>query len=134
MFLSDLSLEKKSTSFVTLLQTGRQDCFNLISFLKNLCGVPKKDLCGAKDSLWHVKPPWGRCRGMLVGINVLSFDIGEIQKGFFLSSLKSEMRLMHFNGFWFLTFCVWCSTRRKWGCFLTEFSQLLLPSPKKESL
>jgi len=76
-FVSDLVREKE-LGFVALSETGRRDYSP--NFLKNLCG--------GKDFLWHCKPPRGRSGGMLVGINLLKFDIGEIEEGDFFVKLK----------------------------------------------
>ena len=76
-FLSDLTLEN-NLDFIALSETGRGDCTQV--FLKNLCG--------GKDFLWHVKPPRGRSEGMLLGINLLTFDIGEIEEGEFFVKFK----------------------------------------------
>ena len=72
-FLSDLTLEN-NLDFIALSEMGRGDCTQV--FLKNLCG--------GKDFLWHVKPPRGKSGGMLLGINLLRFDIGEIEGEFFV--------------------------------------------------
>ena len=71
-FLSDTTLEK-SLDFIALSEVGRRDCSQ--SFLKNLCA--------GKDFLWHCKPPSGRSGGILMGINLMTFDIGQIEEGDF---------------------------------------------------
>lgn len=69
-FLSDLTKEK-GLDFMALSEIGRRAFSD--SFLKNLCA--------GKEFLWHTKPPRGRSGGMLVGINLGTFDVGEIEEG-----------------------------------------------------
>jgi hypothetical protein len=76
-FLSDLVKEKES-DFVALSESGRSDFTT--NFLNNLCG--------GKDYLWHCIPPKGRSGGMLVGVELSIFGIGEIEEGDFLSNLN----------------------------------------------
>jgi hypothetical protein len=87
--VSDLVREKE-LGFVALSETGRRDYSP--NFLKNLCG--------GKDFLWHYKPPRDRSGGMLVGINLLEFDIGEIEEGDFF--IKSKLRNKHDGFQWLL--------------------------------
>nr|AAR01724.1 hypothetical protein [Oryza sativa Japonica Group] len=42
-----------------------------------------KNLCAGKDFLWHCKAPSGRSGGLLLGINLLNFDVGLIDEGDF---------------------------------------------------
>jgi hypothetical protein len=42
--------------------------------------------------LWHIKPPKGRSGGMVVGVNLLMYDIGEIEEGEFLVRFKLRNR------------------------------------------
>lgn len=69
-FLNDLNKEK-GLDFIALSETGRSTFSD--SFLNNLCA--------GKDFLWHCKPPIGRSGGMLLGVNLMTFDIGEIEEG-----------------------------------------------------
>ena len=69
-FLSDLTKEK-GLDFMALSEIGRRAFSD--SFLKNFCA--------GKEFLWHTKPPRGRSGGMLVGINLGTFDVGEIEEG-----------------------------------------------------
>lgn len=69
-FISDL-VKEKNLDFIALSETGRKDCSG--KFLKNLCG--------GMDFLWHCKDPRGRSGGMLVGVNLLTFDMGKILYG-----------------------------------------------------
>ena len=69
-FLSDLTLEK-NLGFIGVSETGKRDCSK--SFLNNLCV--------GNDFLWHIKPRRGRSGGIFLGVNLLTFDIGEIEEG-----------------------------------------------------
>lgn len=71
-FLSDLTKEH-DLDFIALSETRRD------SFTQSLLN----NFCARKDFLWHVKPPRGRSGGMLVGVNLLVFDFGEIEEGDF---------------------------------------------------
>ena len=42
--------------------------------------------------MWHCMAPRGRSGGMLLGVNLLSFDIGEIEEGDFLIRFKVRHR------------------------------------------
>jgi hypothetical protein len=42
--------------------------------------------------LWHIKPPKGRSAGVVVGVNLLMYDIGEIEEGEFLVRFKLRNR------------------------------------------
>jgi hypothetical protein len=75
-FLSDLTKEH-DLDFIALSETGR-DSFTQSSL---------NNFCARKDFLWHVKPPRGRSGGMLVGVNLLVFDLGEIEEGDFFCAL-----------------------------------------------
>jgi hypothetical protein len=71
-FISDLTREQ-SLCFIALSETGRKGFNNAI--LRNLCG--------GSDFLWHCKEPRGRSGGILLGIDLDSFDIGVIDEGDF---------------------------------------------------
>jgi hypothetical protein len=71
-FISDLTREQ-SLCFIALSETGRKGFNNAI--LRNLCG--------GRDFLWHCKEPRGRSGGILLGIDLDSFDIGVIDEGDF---------------------------------------------------
>jgi len=115
-FLSDLTLEN-NLDFIALSETGRGDCTQV--FLKNLCG--------GKDFLWHVKPPRGKSGGMLLGINLLRFDIGEIEGEFFV---KFKIRNKD-DGFQWLLVSVYGAAQPSFKeSFLTELAHLCA----KESL
>jgi len=86
-FLSDLTKEK-GLDFMALSEIGRRAFSD--SFLKNFCA--------GKEFLWHTKPPRGRSGGMLVGINLGTFDVGEIEEGEYFVSSELETRKMVFSG------------------------------------
>ena len=71
-FISDLTKEQQ-LDFIALPETVKRDFTS--SALKNLCG--------GKDFLWHCKPPRGRSGGMLLRINLQTFEIGSIDEGDF---------------------------------------------------
>ena len=81
-FLSDLTKEKKNLDFIALSKTGRAKFPQ--STLNNICA--------GRDFLWHCMAPRGRSGGMLLGVNLLSFDIGEIEEGDFLIRFKVRHR------------------------------------------
>ena len=92
-FLSDTTLEK-SLDFITLSEVGRRDYSQ--SFLKNLCV--------GKHFLGHCKSPSGRSSGILMGINLTTFDIGEIEEGdFFPSRLRLGINQTASSGYWCLS-------------------------------
>ena len=66
-FLSDLTKEK-DLDFIALSETGRANF--LQSTLNNICA--------GRDFLWHCMAPRGRSSGMILGINLLTFGIGQI--------------------------------------------------------
>jgi exonuclease III len=76
-FLSDLTKEK-NLDFIALSETGRGSF--LLSTLNNICA--------GRDFVWHCMAPRGRSGGMLLGINLVIFDIGEIDEGDFLICFK----------------------------------------------
>lgn len=71
-FISEC-VKEQNLDFIAILET-RKPSFTP-SNLKNLCG--------GKDFLWHEKPPIGRSGGILLGVNLNVFDIGEISEGDF---------------------------------------------------
>jgi hypothetical protein len=42
-----------------------------------------RNLCGGRNFLWHCKEPRGRSGGILLGIDLDTFDIGAIDEGDF---------------------------------------------------
>jgi hypothetical protein len=62
-FISDL-MKEQGLCFIAVLETGRKG-FN-DSVLRNLCG--------GKIFLWHCKEPRGRLGGILLGIDLDTFD------------------------------------------------------------
>ena len=80
-FLSEL-VKEKNLDFMALSETGRTS-------------IPQNTLnniCAGKDYLWHTKAPVGRSGGMLVGVNLTTFDIGEIEEGEFFVHFKLRNR------------------------------------------
>jgi hypothetical protein len=43
--------------------------------------------------LWHCKPPHGRSGGMFVGVNILTFDIGEIKEEDYFVKFKIRNKI-----------------------------------------
>jgi hypothetical protein len=76
-FLSDLTKEK-CLDFIALSETGRA----------NFSQSTLNNICAGRDFLWHCMGPKGRSGGMLLGINLVSFDIGEIEEGDFSIRFK----------------------------------------------
>ena len=76
-FLSDLTKEK-NLDFIALSETGRA------SFPQTTLN----NICAGRDFLWHCLAPRGRSGGMLLGINLVTFDIGEIEEGDFFIRFK----------------------------------------------
>jgi len=112
-FLSDTTLEK-SLDFIALSEVGRRDYSQ--SFLKNLCV--------GKDFLGHCKSPSGRSSGILMGINLTTFDIGEIEEGDFFVKIKVRNKS---DGFQWLLVSVYgpAQTKPK-QAFLAELAHLCL--------
>jgi hypothetical protein len=40
-----------------------------------------KNICAGRDYLWHCKASTGRSGGILLGVNLQCFDIGQIEEG-----------------------------------------------------
>jgi hypothetical protein len=76
--------KEHSLIFITLLETGRSDF--MPKFLKNLCR--------ARDYLWHSKAPIGRSGGMLLDIDLQMFDIGAIAEGYFYIKFHLSNKLV----------------------------------------
>jgi hypothetical protein len=71
-FLSDTSKDEK-LDFVALLETGKKDFSQ--STLNNICA--------GQDFMWHWSEPHGRSRGILLGVNLETFDTRSIDEGDF---------------------------------------------------
>ena len=76
-FLSDLTKEK-SLDFIALSETDRA------SFPQNTLNT----ICAGRDFIWHCMAPCGRSGGMILGVDLLTFDIGEIEEGDFFIRFK----------------------------------------------
>jgi hypothetical protein len=46
------------------------------------------NICAGQDFIWHCRSPHGRSGGMLLGINLITFDIGEIEEVSFFIRFK----------------------------------------------
>ncbi|KAJ1277053.1 hypothetical protein BS78_05G264400 [Paspalum vaginatum] len=110
-FLSDLTLEK-NLDFIAVSESGKKECSH--NFLKNLCA--------GKDFLWHCKPPTGRSGGMLVGVNLLTYDIGEIEEGIFFVKFKLRNKSDGYQ--WLLVSVYGPAQQDSKDAFLTELVQL----------
>ena len=71
-FLSDLTKEK-NLDFIAVSETGRA----------NFPQSTLNTICAGSDFLWHGMAPRGRSGGMILGVNLLTFDIGQIEEGDF---------------------------------------------------
>ena len=69
-YLADLVREEQ-IEFIALMETGR-DSFP---------DATLKNLCAGRDYLWHSMAPHGRSGGLLLGVNLSTFDIGAILEG-----------------------------------------------------
>ncbi|KAJ1297425.1 hypothetical protein BS78_01G375200 [Paspalum vaginatum] len=78
-FLSDTSKEPQ-LDFIALLETGRKD----------FAPHTLSGLCGGKKILWYWTEPHGRSGGILLGINLESFDIGSIEEGDFYIKFRPK--------------------------------------------
>jgi exonuclease III len=76
-FLSDLTKEK-NLDFIALSETGRA---TFPHFTLN-------NICAGKNFIWHCMAPRGRSGGMILGVNPLTFDIGQIEEGDFFIRFK----------------------------------------------
>jgi len=80
-FLSDLTKEK-NLDFIALSETGRA----------NFPQSTLNNICAGRDFLWHCMAPRGRSGGMVLGICLSTFDIGEIEEGDFFIRFKLRLR------------------------------------------
>ena len=80
-FLSDLTKEK-NLDFIALSETGRA----------NFPQLTLNNICAGRDFIWHCMAPRGRSGGMILGIHLLTFDIGEIEEGEFFIRFKVRHR------------------------------------------
>ena len=80
-FLSDLTKEK-NLDFIALSETGRA----------NFPQSTLNNICAGRDFIWHCMAPRGRSGGMILGIHLLTFDIGEIEEGEFFIRFKVRHR------------------------------------------
>lgn len=71
-FLSDTSREQK-LDFIALLETSK----------KGFSQTSLNNMSAGQDFLWHQTEPHGRSSGILLGVNLETFDIGSIDEGDF---------------------------------------------------
>ena len=64
-------MREEQIEFIALMETGR-DSFP---------DATLKNLCAGRDYLWHSMAPHGRSGGLLLGVDLSTFDIGDISKG-----------------------------------------------------
>jgi hypothetical protein len=69
---------------IALSKTGRA------SFPQNTLNT----ICAGRDFFWHYMAPRGRSGGMILGVHLLNFDIGEIEEGDFLFVLNYDTKKM----------------------------------------
>jgi hypothetical protein len=69
-FISDKTRELNIV-FITILDMGQS----------NFLDLTLKNLCAGKFFLWHCKAPQDCSGGILMGVNLDSFDIGDIDDG-----------------------------------------------------
>jgi hypothetical protein len=50
------------------------------------------NIYAGRDFLWHCMAPRGRSGGMILGINLLTLDVGEIEEGDFFIRFKVRLR------------------------------------------
>ena len=68
--------------FIALSETGRA----------NFPQSTLNNICAGRDFIWHCMAPRGRSGGMILGIHLLTFDIGEIEEGEFFIRFKVRHR------------------------------------------
>jgi exonuclease III len=85
-FLSELTKEK-NLDFIALSETGRA----------NFPQSTLNNICAGRDFIWHCMAPRGRSGGMLLGINLQTFDITEIEEGDFLIRFKLRHKEVDFK-------------------------------------
>jgi exonuclease III len=110
-FLSEITKEK-NLDFIALSETGRD----------NIPQSTLNNICARKDFLWHIKPPKGRSGGMVVGVNLLMYDIGEIEEAEFLVCFKLRNREDDFK--WNLVLVYGPAQQEHKERFLTEVVQM----------
>jgi hypothetical protein len=76
-------LKIKKHRFISDLTRERNLCFIAISEMgkKGFNDVVLRNLCAGRNFLWHFKEPKGHSGGILLGIDLDSFDIGAIDEG-----------------------------------------------------
>jgi hypothetical protein len=93
IFLAEL-VKEEQINFVAISKTGRD------SFPAHVL----KNLCAGHDFLWLTMAPHGRSGGILLGVDLIVFDIGAIDEGDFY--VKFTLRYKT-NGFKFVLYSVY---------------------------
>jgi hypothetical protein len=88
-FLAEL-IKEKSLDFIALSKTGRV----------NIPQTTLNNICAGRDFIWHCKSPHGGSGGMLLGINLVTSDIGEIEEGEFFIRFKLRNKENDFKFIW----------------------------------
>jgi exonuclease III len=85
-FLAEL-VKEEQINFIALSETGRD------SFPDHTL----KNLCGGHEFLWHAMAPHGRSGGILLGVDLNTFDIGAIDEGDFYVKFTLRYKSMDFK-------------------------------------
>lgn len=94
-FLGDTTIEEK-LDFIAVLETARDDFSH----------ADLKNMCRGKHFLWSCTTPRGRSGGILMGLNLDTYDTGTISHGDFYLKFKLKNRDDGYNHG-----CLWCCTR-----------------------
>jgi hypothetical protein len=116
-FISDC-VKGQNLDFVALLETGKND------FTKSALN----NFCAGGNFIWHWTEPHGRSGGILVGVNLDSFDVGSIDEGDFYIKFKVRSRKDDFK--WVLVVVYGAAQPDYKEVFLTE----LVHACSKENL
>jgi exonuclease III len=109
-FLND-TVREQSLDFVALLETGKKDLSQ--SVLNNFCN--------GGNFLWHWTQPHGRSGGILLGVNLDTFDIGSIEEGDYYVKFKIKNKCDDFK--WVLVAVYGAAQPEYKEAFLTEMVQ-----------
>jgi hypothetical protein len=87
VFFGTVLASKTPRSIISFFDLTREQelCFIAISETVRKCFQDSilKNLCGGRNFLWHCKEPKERSGGILLGIDLDTFDIGAIDEGEF---------------------------------------------------
>jgi hypothetical protein len=109
-FLND-TVKEQSLDFVALLETSKKD-FSQSVLTK---------FCNGRNFLWHWTQPHGRSGGILLGVNLDTFDIGSIEEGDFYVKFKVKNKSDDFK--WILVAVYGAAQPEYKEAFLTELVQ-----------